>query len=119
MRLTPKEAMQLAIAEGKKGAGFVSPNPLVGCVILNREFHLIGQGFHERVGEAHAEVQALRSVTDPRQLEGAHIFVTLEPCAHEGRTPSCAKALAKLPIASVTYGLVDPDPRVSGQGAVI
>ena len=52
MRLTPKEAMQMAIEEGKKGAGFVSPNPLVGCVILNREMNLVGQGFHARVGEA-------------------------------------------------------------------
>lgn len=117
--MTPREAMSLAIEEGKKGAGFASPNPLVGCVILDKEFGLIGKGYHARFGEGHAEVQALHSVEDPSRLEGAHFYVTLEPCAHEGRTPSCAKALAKLPIASVTYGLVDPYPLVSGKGVEI
>lgn len=119
MFLTPNEAMKLAIEEAERGAGFVSPNPLVGCVILNRDGYLIGKGHHARIGEHHAEINALESVQDPSQLVGAQIFVTLEPCAHEGRTPSCAKALAKLPIASVTYGLEDPNPKVSGQGAEI
>ena len=117
--MSPREAMFLAIEEGKKGAGFVSPNPLVGCVILDRDFNLIGKGYHARVGEGHAEVEAMRSLKDQRALEGAHFYVTLEPCAHEGRTPSCAKTLAKLPIAGVTYGLKDPNPLVSGQGAEI
>jgi diaminohydroxyphosphoribosylaminopyrimidine deaminase/5-amino-6-(5-phosphoribosylamino)uracil reductase len=111
--------MKLAIEEGKKGAGFVSPNPLVGCVILNRAGSLIGKGHHARIGEAHAEVNALESVQDKTQLEDAQVFVTLEPCAHEGRTSSCAKALARLPIASVTYGLQDPNPKVSGEGVAI
>lgn len=109
----------MAVQEGKKGAGYVSPNPLVGCVILDRESRLLAKGYHARVGQAHAEVNALNEVEDPNRLDGAHVFVTLEPCAHEGRTPSCAKALAKLPIASVTYGLQDPNPLVSGQGAAI
>lgn len=111
--------MLLAIEEGKRGAGFVSPNPLVGCVILDRNDHLIAKGHHARVGENHAETNALAEVEDPNRLDGAQIFVTLEPCAHEGRTPSCAKILAKLPIASVTYGIQDPNPLVSGQGAAI
>ncbi|MGE3682892.1 MAG: bifunctional diaminohydroxyphosphoribosylaminopyrimidine deaminase/5-amino-6-(5-phosphoribosylamino)uracil reductase RibD [Bdellovibrionales bacterium] len=111
--------MALAIAEGRKGSGFVSPNPLVGCVILDRDSRLIGKGYHARVGEAHAEVNALRAISDPGLLVGAHVYVTLEPCAHEGRTPSCAKTLAALPIASVTYGLEDPFPQVSGKGAEI
>jgi diaminohydroxyphosphoribosylaminopyrimidine deaminase/5-amino-6-(5-phosphoribosylamino)uracil reductase len=119
MRMTPKEAMLMAIAEGKKGAGFVSPNPLVGCVILDAGYELLAAGFHARLGGAHAEAAALSAVKYPERLNGAHVFVTLEPCAHEGRTPSCAKALARLPIASVTYGLIDPNPRVSGQGAEI
>jgi diaminohydroxyphosphoribosylaminopyrimidine deaminase / 5-amino-6-(5-phosphoribosylamino)uracil reductase len=119
MRLTPFEAMLRAISEGHKGAGFVAPNPLVGCVILNSNFEFIAAGYHERVGEGHAEVNALKAVQDQSALNGAHIYVTLEPCAHEGRTPSCAKTLAKLPIASVTYGLMDPNPKVSGQGAEI
>lgn len=109
----------MAIVEADRGAGFVSPNPLVGCVILDRHGEFLAKGYHARVGEAHAEVAALREVRDPARLEGAHVIVTLEPCAHEGRTPSCAKALAKLPIARVTFGLVDPNPLVSGQGAAI
>jgi diaminohydroxyphosphoribosylaminopyrimidine deaminase/5-amino-6-(5-phosphoribosylamino)uracil reductase len=119
MTLSPLEAMKLAIEEGKKGAGFVSPNPLVGAVILDRHYNLVGLGHHQRVGHAHAEVNALKEIENPGHLDGAHVFVTLEPCAHEGRTPSCAKTLAELPIASVTYGLKDPNPLVAGKGAQI
>lgn len=119
MKLTPREAMLMAIEEARKGAGFVSPNPLVGCVIVDRHHHFLSKGFHQRYGEAHAEINALAAVKDPAQLNGAHVFVTLEPCAHEGKTGSCAKALAKLPLASVTYGLEDPFPLVSGKGARI
>ncbi len=119
MKLTPQEAMALAIEEGKKGSGFVSPNPLVGCVILSRDYHFLAKGYHERVGDAHAEINALKAVHDPALLVGAHVFVTLEPCAHKGRTGSCARHLATLPIASVTYGIEDPNPLVSGQGARI
>ncbi len=102
------EAMRLALQEGRKGAGFVSPNPLVGCVILDKNFELIGKGYHARVGEGHAEVNALAEIKDVSKLEGAHVYVTLEPCAHEGRTPSCAKTLAKLPIASSLMDLRIP-----------
>lgn len=119
MKLSPQQAMALAIEEGRKGAGFVSPNPLVGCVILSRDHELLAQGHHARVGDAHAEINALKSITDRSRLNGAHVYVTLEPCAHKGRTGSCAKHLAGLPIASVTYGLEDPNPLVSGKGAEI
>lgn len=117
--LSPMQAMQMAIEEGKKGAGFVSPNPLVGCVILDREGNLISSGFHAQVGGDHAEAAALNKISSNKLLEGAQVYVTLEPCAHQGRTPSCAKALAELPIASVTYGLRDPNPQTSGKGAEI
>lgn len=117
--LSPFEAMRLAVDEGKKGAGFVSPNPLVGCVILDRNGVLLAKGHHARIGQNHAEVNALAEIEDPNRLDGAHVFVTLEPCAHQGRTPACAKTLAQLPIASVTYGIQDPNPLVSGQGAAI
>ena len=117
--LSPFEAMRLAIDEGKKGAGFVSPNPLVGCVILDRDGVLLAKGYHATIGQNHAEVNALAEIEDPNRLDGAHVFVTLEPCAHQGLTPSCAKTLAQLPIAKVTYGIQDPNPLVSGQGAAI
>ncbi len=112
------EAMTIAIAEARKGAGFVSPNPQVGCVILDRAGKIISTGYHKKIGGPHAEVEALLGLTED-QLRGATVVVTLEPCAHEGRTPSCAKALAKLPLRRLIFGLVDPNPLVSGQGAAI
>lgn len=112
------DAMQLAISEAYKGASFVSPNPLVGCVVLDRSGGFLSSGYHEVYGSAHAEVNALKGLS-LAELEGAHVIVTLEPCAHEGKSPSCAKALAKLPIKKVTFGLIDPNPLVAGQGAKI
>ncbi len=115
MILSSIEAMNLAIAEGRKGYGFVAPNPAVGCVILDRDRTLISKGFHSRFGEAHAEVEALKGLnTDV--LEGAHVYVTLEPCAHQGKTPPCADKLARFPLATVTYGIRDPNPQVNGRG---
>lgn len=116
--LSVREAMLLAITEAKKGTPFVSPNPAVGCVILDRSGKFLSAGYHRQWGGPHAEVEALRLVK-PEDLTGAHVIVTLEPCAHEGKTPSCAKALAKLPIKKVTYGLMDPNPLVAGQGGGI
>lgn len=117
--MTSLEAMQLAIETAKKGRGFVSPNPLVGCVILDRNNQLLAAGYHALYGQNHAEIQALEQIKDQKLLEGAHLYVTLEPCAHEGKTPSCAKKLAMLPLATVTYGLIDPNPLVAGQGIEI
>lgn len=110
--------MQLALAEARKGWGRTRPNPNVGCVILSPDGSLVSAGYHERVGEAHAEINALKKAP-PERLHGATVVVTLEPCAHEGRTGSCAKALAQLPIREVIYGLVDPNPLVSGKGLEI
>lgn len=114
-----EQAMALAINAAQRGAAFVSPNPLVGCVIVDRDHRFLGVGYHEKYGQAHAEVNALKSIKDQSVLHGATFYVTLEPCAHEGKTPSCAKALAKLPIKKVVYGLQDPNPLVSGQGTQI
>lgn len=135
-KLTAKQAMTLAIAEAYRGTGFVSPNPLVGCVIVDHENRFLVSGFHKQVGKAHAEAQALENLklhiqsqsncsADELQkkmnekLKGATVYVTLEPCAHQGRTPSCAKTLAQYPVAQVVYGLQDPNPLVAGQGADI
>lgn len=114
--MTSLEAMKLAIETAKRGLGYVSPNPLVGCVILDKNNNFLSAGYHAQYGKAHAEVHALEQIKNSEDLKGAHLFVTLEPCAHEGKTPSCAKRLATLPLGSVTYGLVDPNPLVAGKG---
>lgn len=116
--LSDSEAMKLAIQEAYRGLGTTSPNPLVGCVILDSKNQFISKGHHAKWGEAHAEVNALKNLSH-EQIRNCRLFVTLEPCAHEGKTPSCAKAIAKLPVKEVVYGLVDPNPQVSGQGAKI
>ncbi len=118
-KLTDHEAMALAIQEAKRGEGFVSPNPLVGCTILDSSGRFLSVGFHSAVGADHAEIDALKKVSDLALLEGAQVFVTLEPCAHQGRTPSCARHLASLPVWRIVYGLEDPNPLVSGKGAEI
>ncbi len=112
-------AMRRAIELAKLGLGFVAPNPPVGCVILDQHGRLLAEGYHTAWGKPHAEVEALRKVKDPSSLKGAHLFVTLEPCSHFGKTPPCAETLARLPLASVTYGLLDPNPKVSGRGVHI
>lgn len=116
--LSLDQAMQLAISEAYKGAPYVSPNPLVGCVIVDADFRFLASGYHHRYGEAHAEVDAFKKLSE-KELQQAQVIVTLEPCAHEGKTPSCAKALAKMPLKKVIYGLQDPNPLVAGQGAQI
>jgi diaminohydroxyphosphoribosylaminopyrimidine deaminase/5-amino-6-(5-phosphoribosylamino)uracil reductase len=109
--------MTRALRLAEQGRGFVSPNPLVGCVILDQEGEVIGEGAHLRYGEAHAEANALASVKDPASLQGATAYVTLEPCTHHGKTPPCATALASSGITRVVIALEDPNPHVEGGGA--
>ncbi len=116
--LTIEEAMELAISEAYKGGPRVSPNPLVGSVVLDHAGKFLSCGHHEFYGGPHAEVNALKNLSN-EELKDAHVIVTLEPCAHEGKTPSCAKMIAKLPVKKVTFGLIDPNPLVAGQGAEI
>jgi diaminohydroxyphosphoribosylaminopyrimidine deaminase / 5-amino-6-(5-phosphoribosylamino)uracil reductase len=116
--ISPALAMRLAIREGHRGAGFVSPNPLVGCTIVDRDHRLLAVGFHRKVGTDHAEIDALKKLSSREQLKGAHMYVTLEPCAHQGRTPSCARTVAPLKPASVTYAVADPNP-IAENGAGI
>lgn len=111
--------MKLAIDEARKGLGHVAPNPPVGCVILDANGDLIAKGFHRIYGGDHAEIDALKQISNISDLNGATVYVTLEPCAHEGKTPSCAKRLALLPLKKVVYGLRDPNPLVNGRGAEI
>lgn len=108
--------MQRALSLAAKGLGYVSPNPMVGCVIVSADGDLIGEGFHERFGQAHAEVNAVRAVEDHARLEGATVYVTLEPCSHHGKTPPCADMLANHPLKRVVVAMKDPNPNVNGKG---
>lgn len=108
--------MRRALALARNGAGFTSPNPMVGAVITNPEGEIIGQGWHRRFGEPHAEVNAVRSVADPAALRNATIYVTLEPCSHYGKTPPCAKLLVESGFRRVVVGAPDPNPLVAGRG---
>jgi len=108
--------MQLALEIAERGAGYVSPNPMVGCVIVSAEGQKIGQGYHERYGQQHAEKNAVDSVNNPDLLKDATVYVTLEPCAHHGNTPPCCELLADLPITRVVVAMEDPTPKVAGKG---
>ncbi len=107
-------AMTRALALAERGLETAHPNPRVGCVIAKGE-RIIAEGWHERTGEAHAEIVALRSAKEP--VAGATAYVTLEPCSHHGRTPPCVNALIEARLARVVFAVQDPNPRVSGQGA--
>ncbi len=92
----------------------VTPNPRVGCVIVNDSNEILGEGWHQAPGQAHAEINAMQNVGD--RLRGATVFVTLEPCAHQGKTPPCADALVKAAVKTVVIASLDPFPQVSGRG---
>ena len=107
------EMMQRAIDLAQRGIYTTAPNPNVGCVITQGD-DIVGEGFHFRAGEPHAEVHALREAGE-RAL-GATAYVTLEPCSHYGRTPPCADALINANVSRVVCAMVDPNPKVAGQG---
>jgi diaminohydroxyphosphoribosylaminopyrimidine deaminase / 5-amino-6-(5-phosphoribosylamino)uracil reductase len=108
--------MQRALNLARKGIGFVSPNPMVGCVIVSSEGNIVGEGFHERFGKAHAEVNAVNSVKDPSSLKDATVYLTLEPCSHHGKTPPCSVMLGELPLKRIVISMTDPNPEVNGKG---
>lgn len=105
--------MRRAIALAKHGSGKVSPNPLVGCVIVN-DGAIVAEGWHAQYGEAHAEQMALASVSSVP--ENSTLYVTLEPCCHVGNTPACAPSVVRSGIKRVVIGCTDPNPLVSGRG---
>lgn len=107
--------MKMALDLSRRGLGLVAPNPAVGCVLV-KDGHIIGRGSTGKGGRPHAEVNALSEAGD---ASGATAYVTLEPCAHFGKTPPCAEALVKAGVKKVIIATGDPDPRVSGKGASI
>ena len=106
--------MQRALQLAALASGRTSPNPLVGCVILSAGGELVGEGFHARAGQPHAEVGALRQAGE--RARGGTAVVSLEPCCHHGRTPPCSQALIAAGVARVVVAMADPDPRVAGRG---
>lgn len=107
--------MQRALALATQGAGAVSPNPLVGCVIVHNG-QIIGEGYHQRYGHWHAERNAIESVSDKSILSESTVYVTLEPCSHYGKTPPCANLLIEHRVAQVVICNTDPFPLVAGRG---
>jgi diaminohydroxyphosphoribosylaminopyrimidine deaminase/5-amino-6-(5-phosphoribosylamino)uracil reductase len=112
MDAADRALLERCLELAERGARTAAPNPMVGCVLV-RDGAVIGEGWHERPGEPHAEVNALRAAGDAR---GATAYVSLEPCAHHGRTPPCARALIDAGITRVVVAAGDPDPRTNGQG---
>ena len=110
---TDRKFMEDALALAAKARGRTSPNPLVGAVIV-RDGEIVGEGYHRKAGDAHAEIHALNQAKE--LAEGATMYVTLEPCCHWGRTPPCTESLIRAKLANVVVSMKDPNPQVAGKG---
>jgi len=113
-----KKYMQRALEIAYRGMGAVSPNPMVGCVLVHQS-QIIGEGYHQAFGGHHAEVNAIRSVKNQDLLKHSTLYVTLEPCSHFGKTPPCANLIVKKGIPKVVIATKDPNPMVAGKGIKI
>ena len=114
--MTAEEYMKRALELAERGRGRTSPNPVVGAVIV-RDGAVIGEGWHKKCGENHAEINAFEDAARRGEdVRGADMYVTLEPCSHYGRTPPCAKAIIGHGIKRVHIGILDPNPKVAGRG---
>src|SRR2546423_4981695 len=110
---TERTWMQRALELAERGRGYVEPNPLVGAVVV-RSGQIVGEGWHRKYGEAHAEVNALAAAGEAAR--GATLYVTLEPCCHHGKTPPCTDAVLRAGVHRVVAAMLDPFPQVAGQG---
>lgn len=115
-RVNDQDYMKLALELAKKGCGWVNPNPMVGAVIV-QDGRIIGEGYHRKYGELHAERNALANCVE--SPKGATMYVTLEPCCHHGKTPPCTDAILESGIQRVLIGSSDPNPLVAGKGVQI
>ena len=114
-----QDGMLLVLRLAELGEGRVSPNPMVGCVVV-RDGIVVGAGFHARVGELHAERSALTDMkTRGVSAAGTTLYVNLEPCCHTGRTPPCTDIILEMQVDRVVVGMLDPDPRMAGEGLAI
>lgn len=111
--MTDESYIKLTLEIAKKGIGYVSPNPLVGCVIVKNN-RIIGAGYHEKYGGNHAEINALKNCSE--NASGSTLYVNLEPCSHYGKTPPCADVIIEKKIKRVVVGTLDMNPLVSGKG---
>ncbi|WP_339698614.1 bifunctional diaminohydroxyphosphoribosylaminopyrimidine deaminase/5-amino-6-(5-phosphoribosylamino)uracil reductase RibD [Algoriphagus aquimarinus] len=116
--ISDERYMQRALELAEFGRGKVSPNPMVGCVIVHED-RVIGEGYHQEYGKAHAEVNAINSVKNPDLLAEATVYVTLEPCSHFGKTPPCANLLVEKRVKKVVIAAFDTNPLVGGKGIQI
>jgi len=112
---THEKFMQRCLDLALLGMGDVAPNPMVGCVIVH-EGKIIGEGYHQKIGEPHAEVHAIRSVLNPEFLAQSTLYVSLEPCTHFGKTPPCSDLIIENRIPHVVIGTIDPFVKVAGKG---
>jgi diaminohydroxyphosphoribosylaminopyrimidine deaminase/5-amino-6-(5-phosphoribosylamino)uracil reductase len=111
--MTDEYFMELALKLAQRGRGHVSPNPMVGAVLV-KDGKIIGSGYHRRFGGPHAEINAIRNAR--QDVAGSTLYVTLEPCCHEGKTPPCVDSIIAHKIARIVIGTIDPNPVVSCQG---
>ena len=112
---TAEKYMNRCLELARLGAGDAAPNPMVGCVIVHQG-KIIGEGYHEKCGEPHAEVNAVNSVKNKELLKSSTLYVSLEPCAHFGRTPPCSDLIMEYEIPEVIVGSIDPFAKVAGKG---
>ena len=110
-----RKMMREALLEADLGAGYTSPNPAVGAVIV-RDGRIVGRGHHKRCGGPHGEIEAFMSLKSESDAAGADLYVTLEPCSSTGRTPPCCDAIIRHGIRRVVVGCLDPNPKHAGRG---
>ncbi|MEO6847024.1 MAG: bifunctional diaminohydroxyphosphoribosylaminopyrimidine deaminase/5-amino-6-(5-phosphoribosylamino)uracil reductase RibD [Chthoniobacterales bacterium] len=109
-----EKPMRIALREAAKGLGKTSPNPAVGAVIV-KNGRILARGFHEKAGQPHAEIDALNKLTKKNAARGSTLYVTLEPCSTQGKTPPCTKAILAFGIRHVVWGATDPNPKHAGR----